>query len=165
MMKVTGGRTDQASRIIRASPQVIYRALLDPKAVAIWRPPDGMTGTVLAFDPREGGAFRMAFAYAAGDHAIAGKTSEHVDVFQGWFVELIPDRRVVERVIFETDDPVFAGEMTVTTTLDPVEAGTEVTIRCDDVPDGIRSEDHAVGLASTLANLATFVEASDLDRA
>jgi len=117
-----------------------------------------MKGRVLAFDPREGGAFRMVFSYATDDSTAAGKTSAHEDVFDGRFVELVPDERVVERVIFESDDPAFAGTMIVTTTLEPVEGGTKVTIRCTDVPDGIKPEDHAAGMASTLANLAAFTE-------
>jgi uncharacterized protein YndB with AHSA1/START domain len=152
------GRTDMGSRVIAAPPDRIYRALLDPVAVAAWRPPQGMKADVHSFDAREGGTFRMAYVYLDAGHALPGKTTADADVFEGRFVELVPDDRVVERVEFDSDDPAFAGAMTVTTVLAPVRGGTEVTIRCDDVPPGIRPEDHRAGIASTLANLAAYVE-------
>jgi len=156
-----GKRTDCASRVIRASPRTLYRALLDPEAVATWRPPDGMRCRIHAFDPREGGTFRMSLIYADADHAMRGKTSDHADVVHGRFIALIPDERIVERVTFVSDDPAFAGAMTVTTILAPAPGGTEVTILCEDVPDGIRPGDHQAGMASTLKNLAAFAEALD----
>jgi uncharacterized protein YndB with AHSA1/START domain len=128
--------------VIKASPRALYQAFLDPKAVAAWRPPQGMRAEIHAFEPREGGAFRMAFVYAGADHAVRGKTSEHADVFEGRFAELVPSERIVERVAFESGDPAFAGAMTVTTTLTPVPGGTEVTFRCENVPRGIRASDH-----------------------
>jgi uncharacterized protein YndB with AHSA1/START domain len=158
MIRASGNRTDSGSRVIRASPQTIYRALLDPQAVASWRPPAGMKAHVYAFDAREGGTFRMSFSYTGADHAVRGKTSDDADIFEGRFAELVADERVVEVVTFETDDPAFAGEMTVTTSLRAVSAGTEVTIRCDNVPEGIRPEDHREGITSTLENLAAFTE-------
>jgi uncharacterized protein YndB with AHSA1/START domain len=154
-------RTDSASRIILAPPHRIYRALLDPAAVARWRPPQGMRAEVHEFDVREGGTFRMSLIHADPDHRLRGKTSEHADVVRGRFLELVADTRVVEVIEFESDDPAFAGAMTVTTTLAPLEDGTEVTIRCDGVPPGIRPDDHAAGIASTLAKLADLTEGTD----
>ena len=150
-------RTDSASRVINASPRTIYRAFLDPEAVAVWRPPDGMKGQIHAFDPREGGRYRNVLCIYR-DHAVRGKTSEHADVFQGRFLELIPDERIVELVEFESVDPAFAGAMTITTSLASVSGGTEVTIVCKNVPHGIRPSDHQTGLTSTLENLAAFTE-------
>lgn len=149
-------RTDTGSRLIKASAETIYRTLVDPEAVASWRPPQGMRAEILAFEPREGGTFRMAFIYEdAGSH---GKTSDNADVFEGRFVELVPDRRVVEVVEFESDDPAFAGAMRIVTTLEPVAGGTRVTVSCEDVPPGISEDDHREGIASSLANLAAFTE-------
>lgn len=150
------GRTDSASRLIKAPSRTIYRALLDPNAIAAWRAPRGMRMEIAAFDAREGGIFRMALTY--DDPTACGKTSAHSDVVEGRFHELVPNERVVEIVTFSSDDPVFAGEMSITTSLSPVPDGTEVTIRCDNVPHGISAEDHQAGLASTLANLAAFIE-------
>jgi uncharacterized protein YndB with AHSA1/START domain len=150
-------RTDTASRIIKAAPDTIYRALLDPAALAAWRPPEGMTGRFEAFEPRAGGRFRMVLTYADAETA-PGKTSASEDVVEGRFAELIPNERIVEVVRFESDDPAFAGEMRIVTALEAVAGGTEVTIRCEDVPSGISAEDHEAGLSSTLANLAAFME-------
>ena len=109
-----------------------------------------------AFDAREGGIFRMALIY--DDPTQRGKSSEHADVVEGRFLVLETDTRVVERVTFCSDDPVFAGEMTITTSLDPVAGGTEVSIVCEEVPSGISAADHEAGMASTLENLARFTE-------
>src|SRR5262249_43556189 len=113
---------------------------------------------IFEFEPREGGAFRMSFGYVDQVHDVPGKTSEHADVFHGRFLKLEPDKQIVEHVEFETDDPAFAGAMTVTTTLNSVPGGTEVTILCENVPVGIRPGDHEKGMASTLENLAAFTE-------
>ena len=157
-MKSGEKQTNSASKVIKASPGTIYQAFLEPEAVAAWRPPAGMTAHVYAFDPREGSTFRMAFGYADTDHSVPGKTSEHADVFQGRFLELVPDKRIVELVEFESDDPAFSGAMTIITTFAAVPGGTEVTIRCEDVPSGIRQSDHQTGMTSTLNNLAAFTE-------
>lgn len=149
-------RTDTGSRVINAAPNVIYRALVEPAAMASWRPPQGMRGEVLAFDAHEGGTFRMAFIYEGdGGH---GKTTDNADVFEGRFAELVPGKRVAELVEFESDDPAFAGSMRIVTTLEPVEGGTRVTVSCEDVPAGISEDDHQKGIASSLENLAAFVE-------
>jgi uncharacterized protein YndB with AHSA1/START domain len=71
---------------------------------------------------------------------------------------LVPDERIVQLVEFESADPAFAGTMKMTWTLTPVPGGTEVAICCENVPEGVREEDHAAGMKSTLANLAAFVE-------
>ncbi|MFZ5792942.1 MAG: SRPBCC domain-containing protein, partial [Pseudomonadota bacterium] len=80
------------------------------------------------------------------------------DRFAGRFVELLPYERIVEDVVFASDDPAFAGTMRVTTTLTPVADGTRVTIACANVPAGIGPDDHQAGMASTLRNLAGFIE-------
>jgi uncharacterized protein YndB with AHSA1/START domain len=151
------GRTDEASRLIRASPSAIYQACTQADAVTAWRAPAGMTAEVLSFDPRPGGAYRMALTYAVPP-AGGGKSSHDSDVFDGVFLELEPDRRIVEEVRFDSDDPGFAGAMQVITLIAPAEGGAEVTLRCENVPAGITAEDHQAGIRSTLANLAAYVE-------
>lgn len=153
-----GRRTDSATRVIAASPQAIYQAFLDPEAWVRWLPPEGMTGHIYEFEPRPGGAYRMALTYSKGDQSTRGKTSEGTDVVQGRFLELVPDEQVVHLVMFESDDPVFAGEMKIRWSLSPVPGGTKVTITCENVPEGIWQEDHDAGLQSTLKTLAIFVE-------
>lgn len=150
--------THTGSRVIKAPPHAIYRAFLEPAAVAAWRPPKGMSAKVFAFEPRAGGGYRMAFVYDDGGSASRGKTSQDADVFEGRFAELVPDARIVEVVRFQSDDPAFAGEMTLTTTLHAIPQGTEVTVLAENVPRGITAEDHAAGIASSLANLARYVE-------
>ena len=159
MTRSTGtGRTHQGRRLIKASPHTLYQAFMTSEAVAAWRPPQGMRARFDRFEAREGGAFRMVLEYEGEAHDLPGKSSEHEDIVHGRFGELVPDRRIVEQVEFESDDPAFAGTMTVTTTLTPVDGGTEVTITCDDVPEGISESDHRAGIASSLENLARFTE-------
>lgn len=151
-------RTDTASRIIKASPETIYKAFLDREAVAIWRPPKGMQCYVFEFDPQKGGKFRMSFSYISKQHEVEGKTSAHEDIFHGVFKELIPNKKITELVQFESDDPAYAEEMTVTTTLEPVGEDTKVTFTCSNIPNGIKPEDHQEGISSTLENLAAYAE-------
>ena len=151
------GRTDEASRLIHATPQTIYRACTEAEAVTAWRAPEGMSAEVMSFDPRPGGEYRMALTYDAPP-SDGGKSSQDSDVFGGVFLALEPDRRIVEEVRFETDDPAFAGTMQVITLIEPADGGAEVTMRCENVPAGITAEDHQAGIRSTLANLAAYVE-------
>ena len=151
-------RTDSASRVIKASSQKIYQAFLNPEAIVSWRPPEGMKCHIYEFNPHEGGTFRMSFGYEDAKHEVSGKTSEHEDVFHGRFLELNPDKRIVELIEFESVDPTFAGEMKITTTFVPVPEGTEVTFVCENVPVGIQPSDHNEGMTSSLKNLAAFTE-------
>ncbi|WP_244537707.1 SRPBCC family protein [Mesorhizobium sp. YR577] len=151
------GRTDKASRIVTASPATVYNAFVDPAALVEWLPPKGMIARIETFEPKAGGHYRMALTYDAPDPSVRGKASEDTDIVEGRFVELVPNDRVVQIVTFESDDPAFAGEMKMTWSLRPVAGGTEVSIVCENVPEGISAEDHAAGLSSTLDNLAEFV--------
>ncbi|MDR9853882.1 SRPBCC family protein [Paenibacillus sp. VCA1] len=150
-------RTDTAARIIKSPPLAVYRAFMDPKALVAWLPPKGMKGRIEAFDAREGGMYRMTLTYIGSDHP-AGKTSDNQDVAQGEFIELIPGKRIVQRIVFESEDPAFAEAMIMTWNLEGVPGGTEVSIICENVPEGIRQDDHEAGMSSTLANLAAFLE-------
>ena len=149
------GRTDSASRLIKASAEKIYRAFVDPDAWVRWLPPHGMTGEMHHFDPRPGGTYRMTLNY---NGAGAGKSSAETDVVKGTFVEFVPNDRVVQKVEFESNDPAFAGTMTMSWSLAAAEDGTEVTITAENVPPRISKDDHDAGLRSTLENLAAFVE-------
>jgi uncharacterized protein YndB with AHSA1/START domain len=153
-----GKRIDAASRIIKASPQSIYRAFIDAGALMSWLPPKGMKGRFDVYEPREGGTYRMILTYDEPGHSALGKTSAHSDVVRGRFLELIPDQRIVQLVTFESEDPAFAGEMTMTWTLTAVPDGTEVSICAENVPEGIVPEVHEAAFRSTLENLARFAE-------
>jgi uncharacterized protein YndB with AHSA1/START domain len=87
-----------------------------------------------------------------------GKTRQDADIVEVRFLEVVPGVKVVQAVDFESDDPAFLGTMTMTWELSRVQSGTRVEIRADDVPVGISPGDHAAGMASSLANLAAFVE-------
>lgn len=151
------GRTDRASRVIRASPSALYRAFEDPEAMEAWLPPAGMTGHIERFDFREGGSYRMRLVYD-DETGGEGKSSADADEVEVRFVRLVEDRRIEQAVAFDADDPRFSGVMRMTWTFTPGPEGTEVTVRCENVPEGISAEDHAAGLSSTLENLAKFTE-------
>jgi uncharacterized protein YndB with AHSA1/START domain len=150
-------RTDSASRVIAAPVARVYAALVDRDALLTWLPPSGMTGRFERFDPRPGGSYRLVLTYLDASEA-PGKTSEGSDLVEARYVEIVPDVRVVQAVDFVSDDPAFAGTMTMTWAVTAVEGGTRVDITADDVPDGISAGDHATGLASSLANLASYIE-------
>ncbi|MFB9278717.1 SRPBCC family protein [Cohnella cellulosilytica] len=159
MTKAFGGkRTDTASKWIKASAQTIYKAFVNPTALMSWLPPEGMEGHIEEFDVREGGVYRMTLTYVGADHSTPGKTSDHADVVSGRFLKLVPGERIVQQVEFASEDPAFAGTMTMSWLLTEVHGGTEVTILCENVPGGIRQEDHDAGLKSSLENLAAFTE-------
>lgn len=150
-------RTDVASRVISAPVERVYAALVDPDALTAWLPPDGMSGRLERFDARPGGSYRLILTYADAS-AAPGKATADSDVVEARFVDVVPGLRVVQAVDFVSDDPAYAGTMTMTWEVSTVDGGTRVEIRADDVPAGIRAEDHAAGLASSLANLAAYVE-------
>ena len=100
------------ARHVNAPRAIVYRALLDAQAVATWMVPAGMTSRVHAFDPREGGWFRISLTYDAPTGT--GKTTAHTDTFHGRFVKLVTNEQVVEVIEFETTDPALRGEMTIT---------------------------------------------------
>ncbi len=150
-------RTDTASRVIAASPDHVYAAFIDPEALAAWLPPDGMTATFERFDLRRGGSYRLVLTSTDASRG-TGKAGADRDVVEADFVDLMPDERVVQAVHFISDDPAFAGTMTMAWQLTPVDGGTRVDFIADNVPEGISAEDHAVGLSSSLEHLARYVE-------
>jgi uncharacterized protein YndB with AHSA1/START domain len=150
-------RTDRASRVIAAPLEHVYAALVDPDALIAWLPPEGMSGRFERFDARPGGSYRMVLTYADASGA-PGKATADSDIVEGRFLDVVPGARVVQAVDFVSDDPAYAGTMTMTWEVTAADAGTRVGIRADDVPDGISAEDHAAGLASSLANLAAYLE-------
>jgi uncharacterized protein YndB with AHSA1/START domain len=145
------------ARRINAPRAVIYRALLDARAVARWKVPTGMTSHVHALDAREGGAFRISLTYE--ERIGIGKTTTHTDTYHGRFVKLVRNEQVVEVVEFETADPALRGEMTITTTLVDADGGTDVLAVHEGLPPGLPSADNEAGWREALAKLAALVEA------
>ncbi|MER5525397.1 SRPBCC domain-containing protein [Streptomyces sp. NPDC002677] len=146
----------RVTRRVQAPPAAVYRALLDPEAVAAWRAPDGMTARVHVFDAREGGEFRVSLDY--DDPGRAGKSGGHTDTYRGHFARLVPDRLVVEVIDFETADDTVRGTMTMTTALTAAGGGTDVEVLHEGIPEGVRPEDNELGTRMALDNLARVVE-------
>jgi uncharacterized protein YndB with AHSA1/START domain len=153
------GRTDSAYRVIDSPPDRVYAALVDSDALASWLPPAGMTGRFESFDARPGGSYRMVLTHSDASGA-PGKTTADSDVVDVRFVDVVPGVRVVQEVDFVSDDPRHAGTMTMTWHVTAAGCSARVEVRADDVPEGISAVDHAEGLASSLANLAAYLERS-----
>ncbi|NOK16919.1 SRPBCC family protein [Corallococcus carmarthensis] len=144
---------------VKAPRSRVYQALIDARAVAAWMVPDGMTSHVHAFEPREGGAFRISLTYDARTET--GKTTAHTDTHHGRFVKLVPDEQVVETTEFETADPALRGEMIITFTLtDAEDGGTDLLAVHEGLPPGVPPYDNELGWRMSLAKLAKYVEHS-----
>lgn len=134
--------------VMRATPEKVYRAFLDPAAMARWITPHGFTCTVDKLDARVGGRFRMAFTnFSNGNsHAFGGK-----------YRELVPNERISYSDVF--DDPNLPGEMLTTVALMAVSCGTELNIVQEGIPRAIPVEMCYLGWQDSLAQLALSVEA------
>jgi uncharacterized protein YndB with AHSA1/START domain len=141
---------------IQAPRANVYRALIDPRAVAAWKVPDGMSCHIHEFDAREGGRFRISLTYSHTEGS--GKTTSNTDTYHGRFARLVPDEQVVEIDEFETQDPALHGEMTITLTLSDAEGGTELVAVHSGLPPGVSSSDNELGWRMSLAKLAAWVE-------
>jgi uncharacterized protein YndB with AHSA1/START domain len=115
-----------------------------------------MTGRFERFDLRPGGSYRMVLTYTDPSSAAAKSTAD-ADVVEVRFVDIDPGERIVQAVDFVSDDPAFAGTMTMTWHVVPVDTGTRVDVTAADVPPGISAADHAAGIASSLDHLAAYV--------
>jgi uncharacterized protein YndB with AHSA1/START domain len=116
-----------------------------------------MSGRFEHFDARRGGSYRLVLTYAAGSTG-TGKATADTDIVEARFLDLVPGVRVAQAVDFVSDDPAYSGTMVMTWELSPVDGGTRVEIRAENVPTGISADDHAAGLASSLNNLAAHLD-------
>lgn len=149
------------SKRIEASPERVYAAFTTAEALEAWQAPDDMTANVGTFDHRIGGRYTMTLTYHTDD---AGKSGMHEDRYTARFVELVPNRRIVEAIAFETDDPAFMGEMTMTGTLVADGDGTIVTLNYRNLPSGIDPKDNDEGTRQSLELLAHYVETAAASR-
>jgi uncharacterized protein YndB with AHSA1/START domain len=140
--------TVQFHRVLRATPERVYRAFLDPDAKVKWLPPNGFTGKVHHLEPRVGGTYKMSFT-----NFTSGKSHS----FGGTYLELVPHEKL--RWTDSFDDPNLPGEMTVTVSLKKVSVGTEVQIVQEGVPDVIPPDACTLGWQESLTLLAKLVEA------
>lgn len=135
-------------RVLRAAPEKVYRAFLDPDALAKWLPPNGFTCKVHQLDAKTGGTYKMSFT---------NFTTGHSHSFGGEYVELVPHERL--RYTDRFDDPNLPGEMTTTITLRKVSCGTELNIVQEGIPDVIPPEACTLGWQESLILLGKLVEA------
>lgn len=135
-------------RVIRASPERLYRAFLDPEALAKWLPPHGFTARVHHLDASVGGTYRMSFTNFSTGH-------DHS--FGGTYVELVPNERIRHTDVF--DDANLPGEMQTTITLRQVSCGTELHVVQEGIPEVIPVEQCYLGWQESLTLLALLVEA------
>ena len=140
--------TVEFHRVLRATPERVYRAFIDPAAMAKWLPPHGFTGTVHHLDARVGGSYKMSFT---------NFSSRKSHSFAGEYLELVPGEHL--RWTDRFDDPNLAGEMTVSVRLKPVAVGTDVHIVQAGLPDVIPPEACCLGWQESLTLLAQLVEA------
>lgn len=139
--------TIRLHRIVRSSPEKVYRAFLEAEALSKWIPPHGFTARVHHLEARVGGTFRMSFTnFTTG--------SSHS--FGGEYLELVPHERL--RYTDKFDDPNLPGVLTVTITLKKVSVGTEVNIEQAGVPAVIPAEACYLGWQESLGQLARLVE-------
>lgn len=140
--------TVQFHRVLRASPEKVYKAFLDPQALVKWLPPHGFTAEVHQADARVGGSYRMSFTNFSTGQAHS---------FGGTYLELVPGERIAWTDQF--DDPNLPGQMKTTVTLRQVSCGTELNIVQEGVPDAIPPEMCTLGWQESLTLLAQLVEA------
>ena len=140
--------TVRLHRVLKAPPERVYRAFLDPQAMMKWLPPHGFTATVHSIDVRVGGGYRMSFTNFAngGSHSFGGK-----------FVEMVPGERL--RYTDKFDDTSLPGEMQTTITLAKVSCGTELHVVQEGIPEAIPTEACYLGWQESLVLLAKLVEA------
>ncbi|MGN8553109.1 UNVERIFIED_CONTAM: SRPBCC domain-containing protein [Microbacterium sp. SLM126] len=148
-------RVDAASRFIAADPADVFRAFVDRALMLAWLPPEGMAGRFDEFDAEVG--YRMVLRYLQPPEG-GGKASADEDVAVVRRVRVEPSELIVEEIDFPSDDPAFSGTMTMTWIFTEGDGGTYVDIEATGVPAGITPDDHAAGMASSLANLARLVE-------
>ena len=140
--------TVRLHRVLRSTPERIYRAFLDPDAMPKWLPPNGFTGKVHHLDAKVGGTYKMSFK---------NFTTGHSHSFGGEYLELVPNERI--RHTDKFDDPNLPGVMQVTISLKKVMVGTELNVVQEGIPDMIPVEACYLGWQESLALLAMLVEA------
>jgi uncharacterized protein YndB with AHSA1/START domain len=139
--------TIRLHRVLVARPEKVYRAFLEPEALARWLPPNGFTARVDHLDAQVGGTYKMSFT-----NFTTGKSVS----FSGEYLELVPHERL--RYTDRFDDPNLAGEIQVTITLKKVSVGTELTIVQEGLPDALPLAACTLGWQDSLQNLARLVE-------
>ncbi|MDF3026022.1 MAG: hypothetical protein K0S23_329 [Fluviicola sp.] len=143
------------SKIIKASPEKVYNAFTEQKALEFWLAPNKMQGKIHDFDLKVGGGYTMSLFYM---DKTAGKTAENEDRFTAKFVELKPYEKIVQTIEFHSDKSEFGGQMTMEVFLEEKESSsTLVTIVFKNIPDGIDPKDNETGTEESLNKLARYM--------
>jgi len=148
----------RVSGIVKASPEAVWQAFMDPAALVEWLPPAQMTGVIHRFDARVGGGFEMSLFYPPDERNFVGKTADREDRVAVRFVELEPPHRIVQAAAFQTPDPALFGEMRIVITLEAVAGGTAVAMTHTNLPPGLRPEDDEAGSRLSLQQLIRHFE-------
>jgi uncharacterized protein YndB with AHSA1/START domain len=139
--------TVKLHRVLKSTPERVYRAFLDPEAMVKWLPPHGFTGKVHSIEPRVGGTYKMSFKnFTTGEsHSFGGK-----------YLELVPNERIRHTDRF--DDANLSGEMVTTVTIKQVSVGVELNVVQEGIPEAIPAEACYLGWQESLTLLTQLVE-------
>ena len=146
---------------LKATLEEIYNAFINPTSLEIRQAPGKMTAKIHNFDLRIGGGYQMSLCYSDNENEMKGKTAGKEDRYTARFVELIPNKKIVQAINFDTSNPDFMGEMIMEVVLKPIDNGTNVTFTFKNIPIGIRPADNEAGTISSLKKLAKYVESKN----
>ena len=149
--------TTQSSRLINASPDILYKAFTDPAALEAWMAPGEMTGKIHSFDLSVGGSYSMSLYYPKTHQGPTGKTTTTEDRYTARFITLQENKRIVEGIRFDSSGPGYVGEIIMEVRFEREGKGTLVTMLFTNLPLGIKPEDNEKGTEQSLEKLENYV--------
>jgi uncharacterized protein YndB with AHSA1/START domain len=149
--------TTQSSRLINASPDILYKAFTDPAALEAWMAPGEMTGKIHSFDLSVGGSYSMSLYYPRNHQGPEGKTTTTEDRYTARFITLQENKRIVEGIRFDSSGPGYVGEIIMEIRFEREGKGTLVTMLFSNLPLGIKPEDNEKGTEQSLEKLENYV--------
>lgn len=149
-------RVDSASRVILATPRQLFRTFFDAETLKAWRVPEGAAGIYSVLEPQPGGRFRLDLVHP--DRTAPDGTEAEGYTIEGRFTEFLPDERVIEEIRLAGTGPVDAGVMTLTISIELVQAGSKVTMQAIGMPRALEADAHRAALAASLRRLALLTE-------
>ncbi|HEY4110770.1 SRPBCC domain-containing protein [Puia sp.] len=150
--------TTRTSRLIKATPDIIYGAFTEPAALEAWMAPGNMTGKVQSFEGAVGGGYVMSLYYPKDHTGPGGKTNATEDRYTARFITLQPYKKIVMAIRFDSGSPGFVGEMIMEVQLERQGSSTLVTIIFTNVPLGVRPEDNEKGTEQSLDKLEQYIQ-------
>lgn len=155
--------TSKTTRLIKATPDIIYNAFTNPAALEVWMVPGTMTGKIHSFDGSIGGGYTMSLYYPKGLNGQKGKSAANEDRYTARFITLDPYKRIVLGIQFDTGSRGFVGEMIMEVQLGRNGSSTQVTIIFTNLPLGVRPEDNAKGTEESLDKLERYLASGSAD--